>query len=265
MRVQQGDCRLLDLGGPHDLCIADPPYADTSLVWDRICHGWLPAAARALKPNASLWMFGSMRHFASQRIFAQMRAHGFRYSQDIVWEKQNGTGFHADRFRRVHEHAVLFYRGAWGDVYHQPQTFSDPSHRAMRVKKRAAKAGEFHHGTRREDVYESEEGGSRLERTVQRIRNEHGRAIHPTQKPEDLLRVLLRYSTPPGGSVLDIFGGSAATGAAARAEGLDCLCVEIDPEMVSKSRERLAGGPLFATLAELHTEARAETNSEGST
>ena len=35
---------------------------------------------------------------------------GWKYAQDIVWEKHNGSGFHADRFKRVHEHAVQFYR-----------------------------------------------------------------------------------------------------------------------------------------------------------
>jgi site-specific DNA-methyltransferase (adenine-specific) len=47
-------------------------------------------------------------------LFGEFAEHGFKYSQDVVWEKQNGTGFHNDRFRRVHEHAVMFYRGAWG-------------------------------------------------------------------------------------------------------------------------------------------------------
>ena len=40
----------------------------------------------------------------------QFRVAKWRYAQDIVWEKHNGSGFHADRFKRVHEHAVQFYR-----------------------------------------------------------------------------------------------------------------------------------------------------------
>ena len=40
---------------------------------------------------------------------------GWRYCQDIVWEKPNGSGFAKDRFKRVHEHAVQFRRegDAW--------------------------------------------------------------------------------------------------------------------------------------------------------
>lgn len=239
--IIHGDCREVDLGGPHDMAIVDPPYADTSLAWDQIVHGWLPCVADALKPASSIWYFASMRHLMAQRVEAQMRRHGFRYSQDIVWEKQNGTGFHNDRFRRVHEHAVLFYRGKWCDVYHAPQFTLDATARSVRRKTRPTHMGHIEQGH-----YVSQDGGPRLERSVQEIRNEHGRAIHPTQKPVDLLRKLILYSCPPGGSVLDPFGGSGSTAIAAAQEGRRAVCVEIDPDMACKAMERVNGGPLFA-------------------
>lgn len=59
-----GDCRTdLLQRGPFDLLIADPPYGDTSLEWDKECVGWIPAATLLLKPAGSLWVFGSMRMF----------------------------------------------------------------------------------------------------------------------------------------------------------------------------------------------------------
>jgi site-specific DNA-methyltransferase (adenine-specific) len=237
-----GDCRKVDLGGPHDACITDPPYGDTSLDWDRQVGGWIEAMAAALKPAASVWVFGSMRFLAP--LFKDMDRAGFTYSQDIVWQKQNGTGFHNDRFRRVHEHVVLFYRGAWADVYHAPQFTNDATARTVRRKTRTTHTGHIEAG-----AYESVDGGPRLEISVQFERNEHGRAIHPTQKPIELLRKLIRYSVPPGGSVLDVFSGSAGTGVAADLEGCDCTCVEISPEMADKSRIRVAGGPLFTEAA----------------
>jgi len=45
--------------GCADLCIADPPYCDTSLEWDKVVDGWLREVAHALKPNGSIWLFGS--------------------------------------------------------------------------------------------------------------------------------------------------------------------------------------------------------------
>lgn len=242
IRILTGDCRYVDLGGPHDACITDPPYGDTSLDWDSRVDGWIASMALALKPAASVWVFGSMRFLAP--LFLDMERHRFTYSQDIVWEKQNGTGFHADRFRRVHEHAVLFYRGAWADVYHSPQFTQDATARTVRRKTRPTHTGHIDAGS-----YESIDGGPRLERSVQYVANEHGRAIHPTQKPLELLQKLIRYSVPEGGSVLDMFGGSGSTAMAARLEGRVCTCVEIDPSTAKLSSAWLDGGPLFAEAA----------------
>lgn len=121
MTVLNLDCRVgaSAFGATFDAAIVDPPYGDTSLTWDSKVEGWVAAMSKALKPNASVWVFGSLRFLAP--LFEEMALHGFKYSQDIVWQKQNGTGFHNDRFRRVHEHAVLFYRGAWADVPHETQ------------------------------------------------------------------------------------------------------------------------------------------------
>jgi site-specific DNA-methyltransferase (adenine-specific) len=235
--ILHGDCRevlkTLD-AGTFDACIADPPYGDTSLEWDRVCAGWIPAVARVLKPAASLWVFGSMRFFMGNRIRTQLRAEGFRYSQDIVWEKQNGTGFHADRFRRVHEHAVLFYRGAWRDVYHCPQFTADATARTVRRKTRPTHTGHIEAGH-----YESHDGGPRLMRSVLQVRNAHGRAIHPTQKPVDLLRPLIRYSVPPGGSYIVPFAGSGSDIVVAIEEGYAATGVEADDKHITAARNRI--------------------------
>ena len=61
LHIITGDCRKVDLGGPHDLVVADPPYGDTSLKWDVVCSDWIPSVSQALKPAASIWVFGSMR------------------------------------------------------------------------------------------------------------------------------------------------------------------------------------------------------------
>ncbi len=63
---------------------------------------------------------------------------------------------------------------------------------------------------------------------------------HPTVKPVDLMRWLVRLVTPPGGTVLDPFAGSGTTGMACMAEGLDCILVEREAEYVADIRKRLA-------------------------
>jgi len=244
--IYVGDCRevIPSLSAAFaDCCITDPPYGDTSLAWDTICPGWIEHVARALKPAASIWVFGSIRFLAP--LFAEMADHGFRYSQDVVWEKQNGTGFHNDRFRRVHEHAVMFYRGAWADVYHSTQFTNDARAKVVRRKTRPSHTGRIDSGS-----YTSEDGGPRLMRSVFQVRNEHNRAIHPTQKPLALLLPLIRYSCPPRGVVLDPFAGSGSTGAAAAIEGRSSVLIEKDPMMARSAQERLdQEAPLLRGIA----------------
>lgn len=74
---------------------------------------------------------------------------------------------------------------------------------------------------------------------------------HPTVKPIELMRWLLRLVTPPGGTVLDPFAGSGTTGMAAMAEGFDAILIEQQAEFVADIRRRIAhvegaDTPLFA-------------------
>src|SRR2546423_1549171 len=100
-------------GGGTDLSLRRPNMSDRlpSRVADPLGH--------AVKLDGWLVLWGSLRHLTT--VWSEVLDRGWRYSQDIVWEKQNGSGSHADRFRRVHEHAVLFYRGGWDRTYHDPQ------------------------------------------------------------------------------------------------------------------------------------------------
>lgn len=187
-----GDCRevLPALGMGADLVVADPPYSETSLPWDRWPDGWLRVAADVTR---SMWCFGSMRMFL-ERV-AEFTAAGWQLSQDIVWEKHNGSGFAADRFKRVHEHALHWYRGDWASIHHDVPTTPDATRRAVRRRQRPAHTGHIDRG-----AYLSEDGGPRLMRSVLQARSMHGRALHPCHKPAAVLTPLIEYACPPGGT-----------------------------------------------------------------
>jgi DNA modification methylase len=63
---------------------------------------------------------------------------------------------------------------------------------------------------------------------------------HPTVKPLELMRWLIRLTAPPGGLVLDPFCGSGTTGAAAVLERRLFLGTEIDPQYAQIARARIA-------------------------
>jgi len=235
--ILQGDCReMMPSRGPYDMIVADPPYGDTSLSWDKRVDGWLDRAAASLKHSGSIWIFGSMRFFMAEA--PRFEEAGLRYAQDIVWEKHNGSGFQADRFKRVHEHIVQFYHAdsPWGGIYNSVQTTADATKRTVRRKKRPPHMGHIEAG-----AYESEDGGPRLMRSVLRVRSCHGRAIHPTEKPIEILRILIETSCPPKGLIGDWFAGSGSAGEAARLTSRNYVGCEIDPDMAAKASERLAG------------------------
>lgn len=64
--------------------------------------------------------------------------------------------------------------------------------------------------------------------------------IHPTQKPTDMLRYLIRKSSEKGQLVMDPFSGSGSTGVAALMEGRDFIGYEIREDYALASRQRIA-------------------------
>jgi DNA modification methylase len=71
---------------------------------------------------------------------------------------------------------------------------------------------------------------------------------HPTVKPTELMRWLIRLVTPTGGIILDPFGGSGSTGLAARAENTRCILIEREPEYLNIIRQRLSQLSLLSEL-----------------
>jgi site-specific DNA-methyltransferase (adenine-specific) len=73
---------------------------------------------------------------------------------------------------------------------------------------------------------------------AERPRGDDGHA-HPTVKPLDLMRWLVRLVTRPGGLVLDPFGGSGTTAEACVIEGFRCVIIEKDPASAALIVKRL--------------------------
>jgi site-specific DNA-methyltransferase (adenine-specific) len=233
VQLYLGDMReiLPALGLQADLVLADPPYAETSLAWDRWPDGWPTLAATVA---SSMWCFGSMRMFLDRRDeFA-----GWKLSQDVVWEKQNGSGFAADRFKRVHEIATHWYRGNWRGLHHDVPTERSGRRGGGDGGFKARASARDHTGKISPQMWDGSDG-IRLLRSVLKVHNLHGRAIHPTEKPIGILDPLIRYACPPGGLVVDPFAGSGSTLDAARQAGRRAIGIEAHEPYAEAAARRL--------------------------
>jgi site-specific DNA-methyltransferase (adenine-specific) len=227
-----GDCRELlpGLGIKADLIVADPPYGETSLAWDSWPDGWLDVATTVAR---SMWCFGSLRMYLEHAD--EFRAARWKLSQDVIWEKHNGSSSAKDRFKRVHEQPTHWYRGPWGHVYHETPTTPDAVAKTVRRKFKPPQWGEIG-----EHAYESEEGGPRLMRSVIPVRSMHGRAIHKTEKPGGIISPLITYACPPGGLVVDMFTGSGSVLDTARPLGRRAIGFELHEPHAEAAALRLS-------------------------
>ena len=250
-RILRGDCvELMQAlpSGSVDCIFADPPYNlqlggelhrpnnsrvdGVDAAWDRFndfadydafTRDWLSAARDALKPDGSLWVIGSYHNIF--RVGAILQDLGFWILNDIVWRKSNPMpNFRGTRFANAHETLIWAARA--------PEAKYTFNYEAMKNLNEELQM--------RSDWVLPICGGP------ERLRDEAGRKIHPTQKPEALLYRVLLASTQPGETILDPFFGTGTTGAAAKKLGRRFIGIERDPAYIAHAERRLAeiAGPI---------------------
>jgi site-specific DNA-methyltransferase (adenine-specific) len=210
--------------GSAALLLSDLPSGETRAEFDRrprLAKFW-PAAWFALRSNGTCLLFASCLPFAADLISSQ--ADAYRY--DFVWNKTIATGFlnAAHRPLKNHEHILIFSRGR--GVYHPQRS---EGHGPISTNGGRGALGSENYGTGQALDGDGRPRGKaragatdRFPRSVLSfgslgVRDKRRR--HPQQKPEDLLRYLVRTYSSPGDLVLDPFAGSGSTGRAALAEG----------------------------------------------
>jgi DNA modification methylase len=101
------------------------------------------------------------------------------------------------------------------------------------------------HLTKRAPSFHAADEGNVIRFKSKRVRS--GERRHPTEKPVDLFRQILRVVCPVGGLAVDPFAGSFASAEASAMEQMRFVGIEKDPRYVDIGRQRMAGivGGLF--------------------
>lgn len=222
----QGDClKVMSIipGGSIDMVFCDLPYKVTQNKWDVLIEPerlW-EHYERVAKPNAAIVLTGK-QPFTAMMIMSNLKM--FKYN--MVWRKNLKTGnLNARKMPMgAYEDIMVFYKKP--PTYNPqqiPRTFQVPSGNKFNSKT-------TNYGKQREeyldrqsdwlmpdDVIDYEDAYSldalELENEmlyVKCVHNSSGK-IHPTQKPVELMELLIKMYTNEGETVLDNCFGSAST------------------------------------------------------
>lgn len=230
-----------------DAIITDLPYGTTRNVWDVP----IPPAPlwaefnRLAKPRAAVVLF-AQQPFAADLITTCREAarHGgtLRFKYEWIWEKNNATGFlncHVAPLK-MHENILIFSKASAGynkderkRMAYYPQMASGKPYSA-----RQGTRSTNYNKANMEQGHRTTNHGTRFPRDVLRFPCErHG--LHPTAKPVDLLRYLIRTYTPLGGVILDCCAGSCSTAIAALREKRHYICIEQNEHYCDVGRKRI--------------------------
>lgn len=226
VQLYPGDClEILPTleAGSVDLITADYPFAFSDNGWDStpnqaadLIEGTMPYVANILKPNGSAFlMFGPSTVAAGVVMAGRCNLDLVNW---IVWRFD--LGYHpTSRFKSRAYHIPWFAKGNWtfnGDAVRVPHRTTD---------KRNNPAGAIP-----SDVWTD----------IPELRKNSAEYLgHRGQKPEALLRRIIKAASNPGEVVLDFVMGSGTTGVACVQTGRNFIGIEIDPGYFAIAEKRI--------------------------
>jgi site-specific DNA-methyltransferase (adenine-specific) len=233
-----------------DAIICDLPYGTTACKWDSVIPFdklW-QQYKRVRKDNAAIILFGS-EPFSSYLRMSNIKE--FRY--DWIWIKERGTGFARANKQPMRSNEII-------SVFYQYQPYYDgkgekldkPYRKPLPIYKSDSDrvtSKNLINGERVYVEYKYKHKDNIL--TFARDRKEH---YHPTQKPVDLIRYLIRTYTNEGDIILDNCMGSGTTAIAAMREKRNYIGFELDSDYFETCIRRIEEEKENQEIEERNTE-----------
>ncbi len=253
--VLVGDCLDVLSKIPDEsvqLIICDPPYNIQLAHWD--VHSdylawatrWLQEAERVLSPSGNFVLFGGLQYQGEAgsgdllSLLSHMRSHSrMRLVNLIIWNYSNGMSAHRF-FANRHEEIAWFGKSSKYffdlDAVREPY---DEETKAAYLKDKRLRAETIEKGRNPTNVW----------RMGRLNGNSKERVGHPTQKPREVIKRLVRALSFPGSVVLDFFAGSGVTTRVCIEEARHSISSDVDPELRLYLGQHLgqlrAGNPTF--------------------
>ncbi len=224
-----------------DLVFADPPYnlqlqqelwrpnltrvdavdedwdqfADFA-AYDEFTRAWLSAVREVMKETATIWVSGTYHNIF--RVGAIMQDLGFWILNTVTWFKPNAMpNFRGKRLKNDVEFVI------WAKRSEKSRYIFN--HHVMK---------QFNNGKQLGSVWAIPVCAGE-----ERLRDETGKKLHPTQKPEELLKRIILASSNPGDVVLDPFVGTGTTAAMAKLLQRHWIGIDREEVYVQAARKRV--------------------------
>lgn len=221
----EGDCLKIMKQFPDnsiDMVLCDLLYGTTQNKWDTVIDFddlW-QQYHRIVKPNGAIVLTGHGL-FTAKLILSNEKY--FKYK--IIWEKSKSTNFLNAKKQplRKHEDICVFYRKQ--PTYNPQMTSGKPYNKGIRKDKLTGSYGNFKPVLRTSD-------GERYPVDIVYFKTaeseNYGNVLHPTQKPVELGRYLIRTYSNEGDLILDNTFGSGSFLLSAALENRNFCGIELN-------------------------------------
>jgi site-specific DNA-methyltransferase (adenine-specific) len=211
-----------------DLIIADPPYnlgknygnnSDQKTFDDYLTfsRSWIKEAHRILKPAGTIYLFMGVR-FISYIYALLEQEYNFVFNSWITWHYTQGLG-KTKGFSPRHDDILMFTKTPTYKFFLDNIRIPQKYYRSIN-NMRGANPGD-----------------------VWMFSHVHycnvNRQEHPTQKPEGLIERMVLASSEENDFIVDPFSGSGTTLRVCQQLNRNCLGIELNPQYVQLTRERL--------------------------
>ncbi len=229
-----GDCNEVLKSIPDNsinLFLEDMPYNTTACHWEYKVDLEQYWALRLSKlADRGCFVLTASQPFTTDLINSNRKM--FKY--ELIWEKDKPSNFMLAKYQilKMHENILIFYNN-------QP-TFIPQKTKRYDWKKRGA----YRNNTKIVSVTNQERkivdctDNEKLEGSIIKFTRPMN-VIHPTQKPVDLFRYLIKTYTNKDDTVFDGYAGSGTTAIACEMESRNYACVEMDKDYYEAAFKRL--------------------------
>lgn len=234
MELYNDDCFVIldKIDKKIDLVILDLPYGQTDLQWDTaISLEKLWNNLKKISKPTTCFIFFTTTKFGYQLIKSNEK--WFRY--DLVWSKNSSAGFLNCKKMPMRTHEMIYF------FYNKLPTYNaNEYHKRIKPIKMSDTYSKMYNGPAIVQTsgiaYEPLLPRSILEYSINKNMKTRN---HPTEKPIELLKWLIKYYSNENDVILDPTMGSGSTGVACKALNRYFIGIELDKKYYEIAYKRL--------------------------